>query len=340
MEIKVSVVVPVYNVERYLDRCVQSLVSQSLKGIEIILVEDGSPDNCAELCDRYAKEYDNIRVVHKQNAGLGMACNSGIDVAQGEYIAFCDSDDWVDIDMYQRMYDEAISSDADVVYTGLKRVNGHGQVLGYLNHPNRRIEVGRDGMSSFLLDFIASAPTVPIEHKIQVSAKVALYRQELIKSNKVRFVSERQFPSEDLIFNVQVLRHADKVVVLPDYFYNYFVNEASISRTLKAEHYKKLLNTAKLVEDASLGICGEQTRIRVGRFLIGEARSYGRQIIKADISTIQKRKKLKELSSILKSNEFVTNYPTRQMPAKHMIMHIALKHCIVSLAKLLYKVSG
>ena len=97
---KVSIIVPVYNVER----CLTSLINQTLKDIEIILVDDESPDNCPAICDDYAQKDPRIKVIHKKNQGLGMACNSGMENATGEYIAFCDSDDYVDNCMYENMY--------------------------------------------------------------------------------------------------------------------------------------------------------------------------------------------------------------------------------------------
>ena len=96
MSPKVSIIVPIYNVERYLDRCIQSLANQTLHDIEIILVDDESPDNCPVMCDVYEARDSRIKVVHKKNGGLGMACNSGLEVAKGEYVAFCDSDDWLE----------------------------------------------------------------------------------------------------------------------------------------------------------------------------------------------------------------------------------------------------
>ena len=100
MKPKVSIIVPVYNVEKYLVRCMESLLNQTLKEIEIILVDDGSPDNCPQMCDEYARRDSRVKVIHKSNAGLGYARNSGLDVAVGEYIAFVDSDDYVDTSMY------------------------------------------------------------------------------------------------------------------------------------------------------------------------------------------------------------------------------------------------
>lgn len=125
---KVSIIVPIYNVEKYLDRCIQSLVNQTLNDIEIILVDDGSPDNCPSMCDEYAQKDNRIKVIHKQNAGLGYARNSGLEIAIGEYIAFVDSDDYVDTSMYETLYKKAITISADAVFVDLKlkfqRING------------------------------------------------------------------------------------------------------------------------------------------------------------------------------------------------------------------------
>ena len=115
MNPKVSIIVPVYNVELYLDRCIQSLVNQTLKDIEIILVDDGSPDNCPCLCDGYARNDSRIRVIHKQNEGLGYARNSGLEVATGDYVTFCDSDDCVSVNTYEYCYGIAIKENLDIV---------------------------------------------------------------------------------------------------------------------------------------------------------------------------------------------------------------------------------
>ena len=104
---KISIIVPIYNVEKYLDRCVRSLCNQTLQDIEIILVDDQSPDDCPRMCDEYAKQDSRIIVIHKKNGGLGYARNSGMKVATGEYVAFVDSDDYVDLDMFESMYNSA-----------------------------------------------------------------------------------------------------------------------------------------------------------------------------------------------------------------------------------------
>lgn len=97
----ISIIVPVYNVEKYLERCIESIVNQTYKDIEIILVDDGSPDNCSVICDRYAEKDNRIKVIHKQNGGLINARKSGLEIAQGDYIGFVDSDDWIEPEMYE-----------------------------------------------------------------------------------------------------------------------------------------------------------------------------------------------------------------------------------------------
>lgn len=119
MNIKVSIIVPVYNVEPYLDRCMQSLLKQTLKEIEIIMVDDESPDHCPQLCEDYKAKYSNVKVVHKKNGGLGFARNSGLEVAKGEYVAFIDSDDFVDTDMFQHLYEYAAENKCDAVFAAI-----------------------------------------------------------------------------------------------------------------------------------------------------------------------------------------------------------------------------
>jgi glycosyltransferase involved in cell wall biosynthesis len=113
----ISVIVPVYNVEPYLDRCIQSLVSQTYRNLEIILVDDGSPDKCPQMCDVWAAKDSRIRVIHQENRGSSEARNSGLDVASGEFIGFVDSDDWVDYDMYASLYDDIVAENADIAFT-------------------------------------------------------------------------------------------------------------------------------------------------------------------------------------------------------------------------------
>ena len=128
---KVSVIVPVYNVEKYLDKCLDSLANQTLKDLEIIIVNDGSPDNSEDIIKKYTKKYKNFKYYKKENGGLSSARNYGIKYASGDYIAFLDSDDYVKSDMYEKMYEKAIKGNYDLVVCD----------IDYL-YPDKTIRVG------------------------------------------------------------------------------------------------------------------------------------------------------------------------------------------------------
>ena len=115
MQPLISVIVPIYNVEKYLDRCVGSIINQTYKNLEIILVDDGSPDNCPQMCDDYAKKDSRIKVVHKENGGLSDARNAGMKVATGEYVSFIDSDDYISLDFYETLLETIVDNDSDIV---------------------------------------------------------------------------------------------------------------------------------------------------------------------------------------------------------------------------------
>ncbi len=112
--VKISVIIPVYNVEKYLDECINSVVNQSYKNLEIILVDDGSPDNCPKLCDEWAKKDDRIKVIHKKNGGLSSARNAGLEILTGDYFTFVDSDDYIDLDYIKILYEDIEKTGADV----------------------------------------------------------------------------------------------------------------------------------------------------------------------------------------------------------------------------------
>ena len=123
----VSIVVPIYKVEKYLSRCVQSLLNQTLKDIEIILVDDGSPDKCPEMCENYLKVDKRIKVVHKVNGGLSSARNAGINIATGKYIGFVDSDDSILPTMYEELYNVINKYNCDFVMSDYKRIMRDGR---------------------------------------------------------------------------------------------------------------------------------------------------------------------------------------------------------------------
>lgn len=116
---KLSIIVPVYKVESFIEKCITSLQNQTYPNLEIILVDDGSPDNCPAICERYAESDSRIKVIHKQNGGLCSARNAGLDVATGEYVTFVDSDDWIEDESYKELMRYCIDTHLDIIGGGV-----------------------------------------------------------------------------------------------------------------------------------------------------------------------------------------------------------------------------
>lgn len=235
---KLSIIIPVYNVERYLDKCVQSAMNQTLQDIEIILVDDESPDNSPQMCDGYAKKDSRIKVVHKKNGGLGFARNSGLDIATGEYVTFLDSDDFVDLYTYEHLYNIAKKENLDAVYYKFKRFMNEDEVSA--EKPSNKIKkYENEEVKELMLDIIASEPSAKVDHKIQCSSCTAMYRMTIINENNVRFHSERELISEDLIFNLDYLKYAHCVAFYNGQHYHYRVNPTSLTGTIRTDRIEK-----------------------------------------------------------------------------------------------------
>ncbi|MBQ4037096.1 MAG: glycosyltransferase [Clostridia bacterium] len=212
----ISIIVPVYNVETYLEFCVASLRKQTLRDIEIILVDDGSPDASGAICDRLAAEDERIRVIHKENGGLSSARNAGIDVATGDYLGFVDSDDWVEEDMFAHLLELACTHDADIVDCDMIEISQR----EFVELPFRNKTELLEQKGALDIFFRISKPDI----NYCVCDKI--FKRELFE--KVRFTEGIIF--EDIDFNYRVLIHARRIVETDKIGYYYFKNPEGISR--------------------------------------------------------------------------------------------------------------
>lgn len=216
MSKKVSVIVPVYNVEEYLPKCLDSLINQTLSDIEIIVVNDGTKDNSQKIIDEYKKKDKRIVSIIKENGGLGSARNTGINSAKGEYIAYVDSDDWIEHDMLESMYNEAISKDLDIVICGYKNI--YQQKTEYINIDNRIIEDTLNNKNTKLFN--------------TVSAWSKIYKRKFLLKNKVTFVEDKVW-YEDFAYSIKLLSSTNKIGIVNKAFYNYLIRENSIMNNSK-----------------------------------------------------------------------------------------------------------
>ena len=221
MEHKISVVVPVYNVEKYLDRCVESILVQTFQDFELILVDDGSPDNCPQMCDNWAERDSRIRVIHKENGGLPDARNYGINAACGEYITFVDSDDWVEKEFLETLYQGMIQNNADVVQCNYQQVYGEKKIERCFA-PR---ELDEEAIQDHLIVGMAN-------DKLEIMSNTRwnkLYRAELVKK-AINLCDVAISMGEDYLMNFAVFGYCKKIVILDTPpLYNYFFNEMSIS---------------------------------------------------------------------------------------------------------------
>lgn len=324
---KISIIVPCWGVEKYLDHCVKSIVNQTLKELEIILIDDESPDSVPQMCDNWARIDSRVKVIHKKNAGLGMACNSGLEVATGKYVAFCDSDDWVDSGMYEHLYNIAEEQGCDAVFSAIKDVSFDGKLLKVRKRIDSTRYISGSSINDTVLDFISGPPSDINERVYEASAKIVLYSRDLLTNNNIRFVSEREIASEDLIFNINVLAHSKKICFIPDAFYNYRVNYNSISRSVNPNKFKAITAMYNYIIDdcQKLNIVGDY-HIRVQRVFLGSLRVFTRQILK---STLSLNEKHRLLNNILNDNvciRVLDEYPISSMPLYPKLYSLCLKH--------------
>lgn len=237
----VSVVLPIYNVEKYLSRCLESVVNQSYRKLEIILVDDESPDKCPEICDKWAAKDSRIKVIHKKNGGLGYARNTGIENATGEYICFVDSDDYIASDTVEKAYKSGIESKADIVYYGYNIVDSDGKVTQVFKPEiDKLIYTGREVTDIIFPELISPDYSKEKRMNLMLSACTALFSMKLINGTNWRFVSERDIISEDVYSLTRLFGNVTCVSVVPEAFYFYCQNNTSLTRAYRKDRYEKI----------------------------------------------------------------------------------------------------
>ena len=219
MDKLVTIIIPVYKVEKYLDECLVSIVNQTYRNLEIILVDDGSPDSCPDLCEKWASKDSRIKVVHKTNGGLSSARNAGLKVATGDYIGFVDSDDWVELDMYAKMVHVLQENDVDFVACKISAVDEKtGLKYGFMQ--------GKDNLQ-IEHDVILSKQEYRqaiVSKTLESAVWNKLYRKEYLKDTK--FKEGRYY--EDYLFNYFLTKSMNKMFYMACSCYNYRIRENSI----------------------------------------------------------------------------------------------------------------
>ena len=214
----ISIIVPIYKVEKYLDRCINSILNQTFKDFELILVDDGSPDRCGDICEEYAKKDKRIKVIHKENGGLSDARNAGLDIAKGEFVGFVDSDDFIHKDMYMILYDAIIKSKSDISQCKFKYFSKEDEL-------NKNII--NDGKYE-IYNNIDAIEEIIDNKNLNTNVWNKLYKRELFR--EIRFpkgkIHEDEFVTYKVFYRAKTISYVNKEL------YYYFSNDTGIMKNL------------------------------------------------------------------------------------------------------------
>ncbi|MCP3030059.1 glycosyltransferase [Halobacillus sp. A1] len=212
---KVSIIIPLYNVEKYLRKCLRSVIDQTLSDVEIILVNDGSKDKSGEIAEEYKRNDSRIKVIHKENGGVCSARNAGLQISTGEYIGFVDPDDWIEPNMFEVMYYKALDSNSDLVVCNYDCVYEQSTTFKWLNIKDELIDVQELGLSNYYYEYF-----LKYTHGDIVWNK--LYKRSIINEHFIKFEKHSEVFADDLLFNLYYLCHVKTICTVNRSFYNYF----------------------------------------------------------------------------------------------------------------------
>ena len=341
----VSIIVPVYNAEKYLERCVNSLRNQSLKEIEIILVDDSSTDSSLELCNKMAEEDSRIKVIHKENEGAGMARNVALSIASGEYIGFADSDDFVARDMFETLYEKAIQYGSDLVMSGVLFVDGNmfsqeGECIRKTYFDTDTHFDTEESLKKLRMGIVGATPADCDDSKYGMSIWKNLFKTEIIKQNNITFQSEREMLSEDALFMIDYISCIKKATGINEAFYNYCRNEDSISKSYKKDRFEKSLVFVNEVEKRfQEQISPEEYQIYIDRFWQAMCRVLcSQEIMYAKdnhVAYTDLKKRLKMICAHSLTVGVLKSYPIGTLPLKQRVFAYGMKYRLYWMLKLL-----
>lgn len=322
----ISIIVPVYNEENHLRQCIDSIISQSLDNIEIIIVDDGSKDKSGVICDDYAAADRRIKVIHKKNEGLGMARNAGMKAACGEFIAFVDSDDYVSAEMYEKLYKKAKQYNADTCLCGFQSFDKKEKKKYWPLKLNKDIYVNGEIKDNILLNMIGTKPEDKEDDIIGMSVWKGIYSSAIIFENNIKFVSERKFISEDIIFNIDYMKNSKICTVVEEPYYHYRDTEGSLTNAYLKERFNKEKELyLELIKKLKKLKIYNKAELRLKRMFIARSRI-------CILHEAQQKRKTKEVLERIKVivndkelQHVLNKYPIKKLPVKKRIFAYAEK---------------
>lgn len=251
---RVSVIVPIYQVEAYLPRCIDSILAQTYRDFELILVDDGTRDGCPAIMDAYARQDARIRQVHKANGGLSSARNAGLDIARGELIAFVDADDYVAPDWLADTVAAADATGAELVLFNYRLVDEQGEHGAYLHMADEVIDLDRLGLDNYFYRY-----WMPYRHGQEAWCR--LYRRAVIEDNGLRYAPNDEIFAEDTLFSAMYLMHVHTIAALEKPYVFYVQRGDSLMRMRKPQLARRLMNLSVRLCDY-VRACGREGELK------------------------------------------------------------------------------
>ncbi len=322
----ISVIVPVYNVEKYLSICLDSIVEQTYKELEVIMVDDGSKDSSGKICDIYAQKYSNFHVVHKENAGLGMARNTGMEHMNGSCVVFLDSDDYLSPDCIEILYKELEKNKVDMCKGGFFREVDSGKVVLTRKYENKTY-IGESAKKELLPRMIGSSPS---QHdSVEMCVCGAIYKTWPITQYGLRFPSERELISEDLVFNIDYMQYAQGACLIENVGYHYRINEKSLSKCYRPDRYEASVHFHQEMKKKLIELqYDKQTLFRLDRMLFVYLRMCIGQETKAASGSSKKEcvTRIKQICSNEEVRRVIKNYPIEKLGIAQNVFLFLIRH--------------
>ena len=324
--IAISVIVPVYNVQNYLRDCIESLINQTFKDFELILVDDGSTDKSGLICDEYAQKDSRIKVYHKVNEGLGLTRKYGFERSTGQYVTFIDSDDSVLLNYLESLYFVADKNEADLVVSGYIKTDELGREI-FTSVLKEESFSGSDVKNILLSRFIGSLPDK--QDSIFTTAWGKLYLRNTLAVNHVEFYSERVIQSEDLAFQFDALPHFKSAYVIQYSGYKYRTNTSSLSLKYKPNRFDEVKKVYRytLNKITELRLPAD-AKYRADKMLFVQILS----CLKQENTSISKKniyaclKRIKEIISDSLVQKVVRQYPIKKLNWKQKSYVLMIKY--------------
>lgn len=338
----VSVIVPIYKVADYLDQCIESIVSQHYRELDIILVDDGSPDSCPEICDRWVVKDDRIRVIHKVNGGLSDARNVGISCAEGKYLCFVDGDDWLDPETCGAALSAAQEHHADIVMFSYVREFPDGPKPKVIFEEDRIFELTevKTQLARRMVGAVGEELHDPVGTDSLATAWGKLYRTDLIRDHDLKFTDLKVIGThEDGLFNLEAFYYADKVVYLNHYWYHYRkAVQGQLTRSKREGLYEKYQTLITKLESKGKTLALEDFDQALYNRVCLSTIVLTRDICRARVSFFKKSKEIGQMLTSPRYVEAFHHFSVNGMPIHWKVFFACCKlrwsHVVTVLAEI------